>query len=195
LIDNKEIKFENYLREKVKVAESDIEELKLHYTIDNYKKGEILMCKEDNNHKIYYVEKGLLRLYSIDEDGKEHILQFAPEGWWLSERNNLSDEFPSNFFIDTIEDSSIVVLDSEFINRASLISMEFRNYHENILQRHINSLYHRINMLISAPARNRYLAFVTLYPNISQRVAQWMIASYLGITPEGLSRVRKQLKK
>ncbi|HNU59732.1 MAG TPA: Crp/Fnr family transcriptional regulator, partial [Aquaticitalea sp.] len=82
-----------------------------------------------------------------------------------------------------------------FIKKASEISHEFRNYNEYLLQNHIRHLQNRINLLIGASAKERYIDFINLYTDLTLRVPQWMIASYLGITPESLSRVRKELAK
>ena len=142
---------------------------------------------------MFFVEIGLLRLYSIDEAGKEHIIQFAPENWFMSERESLYFGNPSDFFIDTLEDTEVVIFDQNFVEKASEISPEFRNYNEYILQNHIRQLQNRINLLVSATAESRYLDFIKLYPDLTLRIPQWMIASYLGVTPESLSRVRKGL--
>jgi CRP/FNR family transcriptional regulator, anaerobic regulatory protein len=187
--------FAKYLISIANVSDSEIYKLIALYKSTDYKKGSLVLQKGSNSEAIYFVEKGLLRMYSIDQNGKEHIMQFAPENWWLSDRNNLCYGEPSEFYIDAYEDTTVVILNHNFISKASAISDSFRNFHERILQRHINSLYRRINMLISSPAKDRYLDFLKTYPNISQRVPQWMVASYLGITPEGLSRVRKEISK
>ena len=79
------------------------------------------------------------------------------------------------------------------INKVSKINTDFRRKNEHLLQKHIRQLYKRISQLLGASAKRRYLDFVNMYPDIMLRVPQWMIASYLGITPESLSRVRKAL--
>ena len=185
--------FHKYMTEQAHVNEKDFETLLSLFSVKDYTKGQILLHKGNISRHIYFVEQGLLRFYSIGEDGKEHILQFASENWWLTDRNNLCSDEPSEYFIDAYEDSIIVLLNHDFIQKASEISKEFRAFHEHILQKHIKQLYHRINLLIGSPAKESYLEFTRTYPNIIQRVPQWMIASYLGITPEFLSRIRKEL--
>jgi CRP-like cAMP-binding protein len=185
--------FHKYLTERALIKQEDFEKLLPFFSVKRYTKGEVLLSKGSISRYIFFVEEGLLRFYSIDKDGKEHILQFAPETWWLTDRNNLCSDEPSEYFIDVYEDTTVVLLNHDFILKASEISPEFRAFHEHILQRHIKQLYHRINMLIGVPAKECYLEFIKTYPNIIQRVPQWMIASYLGITPEFLSRIRKEL--
>lgn len=185
--------FRKYLTEKALVKQEDFEELLPYFSVKKYSKGQIILSKGSVCKHIFFVEQGLLRFYSIDEFGKEHILQFAPENWWLSDRNNLCSDEPSEYFIDAYEESTVVLLKHDFIEKASAISNEYRTFNEHILQRHITQLYHRINLLISTPAKKSYLEFLKTYPDITQRVPQWMIASYMGITPEALSRIRKEL--
>lgn len=185
--------FHEYLIRKANVKESHFQEFRELISVKNYSKGEIILSQGSICNHIFFVEKGLLRFYSIGENGKEHILQFAPENWWLTDRNNLCSDEPSQYFIDAYEASTVLLLGHDFIIKASEISKEFSAFHEHILQRHILSLYKRINMLIGTPAKESYLDFIHTYPDITQRVPQWMIASYLGITPEFLSRIRKEL--
>ncbi|MGY6547328.1 Crp/Fnr family transcriptional regulator [Arthrospiribacter ruber] len=157
------------------------------------KKGDVLLGEGEICQNIFFVESGLLRLFSIDASGKEHIIQFAPENWLISERSSLYFGLPSSYYIDALEDSELVIFDLNFIQTVSSISPEFRVHNEYILQNHIRQLQNRINLLIGANAEERYLDFIKLYPDLTLRIPQWMIASYLGITPESLSRVRKQL--
>ena len=185
--------FDKYLRDKMLVKAVDLPNLTQMITRKNVKKGEFLLTEGQICKHIIFVEEGLLRFYSIDEEGKEHILQFAPENWFLSDRGSIYFNQPSSYFIAAIEDSTVALLDQHFVERASNQSAEFRNYNEYLLQNHIRHIQNRVNLLIGATAEQRYLAFVELYPDLMRRVPQWMIASYLGITPESLSRVRKEL--
>jgi CRP-like cAMP-binding protein len=185
--------FQKYLIEKARLSEAEITSLLPCFSLNQVKKGTVLLAEGNVGRHAYFVESGLLRLYSIDKQGKEHILQFAPENWWLSDRSLLNSPEPSVYFIDAYENTTVVLLNQDFVHKAAAISPAFRVFHDQILQRHINQLYHRVNMLIGASAKDRYLHFLQNYPNITQRVPQWMIASYLGITAESLSRVRKEL--
>ncbi len=141
----------------------------------------------------FFVVKGLLRAYTIDDTGKEHIIQFAPENWIISDRSSLYFDEPSEVFIQAIEDSEVILLDKDFFVRAGKKSSAIQTANELLLQRHIRYMQKRINLLLGATAETRYLEFVRMYPDMLLRVPQWMIASYLGITPESLSRVRKEL--
>ncbi|MDB4088005.1 Crp/Fnr family transcriptional regulator [Flavobacteriales bacterium] len=144
------------------------------------KKGEIIQRKGDLNSKVYLVKSGLMRSYTIDEKGKEHIFLFASEDWMVAD--NLPKEEPVDLFIDALEDSELVVIEKT----------ERVGDHSDKLLKRISVLQKRVIMLMSSTALERYEHFVETYPEIVQRVPQKMIASYLGITPEALSKVKNE---
>ncbi|MGB1247520.1 MAG: Crp/Fnr family transcriptional regulator [Chitinophagales bacterium] len=154
-------------------------------------KGQILQREGDFATKAYYVREGLLRSYTIDENGKEHIFMFAPEGWLIADNANLQDA--CDLFIDVLEDAEIEVIDKQLFDE-KFISLGSVRERLNGLYRRIAVLQKRVIMLMSTPAIGRYEHFVATYPQILQRVPQKMIASYLGITPEALSKVKNQRK-
>jgi CRP-like cAMP-binding protein len=146
------------------------------------KKGQIIQRQGELDSKVYKVESGLLRSYSIDDKGKEHIYMFAPENWIVAD--NCDTKTPCELFIDAIEDSILIVLEKE---------ETIQNANVNSLVNRLYTLQNRIIKLMSSNAIERYEHFIDIYPDITKRVPQRMIASYLGITPEALSRVRKVL--
>jgi len=159
----------------------------------NIRKGDYILKKGELYKQSYYVQNGLLRYYSIDDKGKEHILQFAPQGWFISDRQSACLNIKSDFFIDALEDSEVLVVKEEYVIETAKNNHEFVELNHQLLHNHIRQLQNRINQLLSFTAEERYLEFVKTYPDILLRVPQWMVASYLGITPESLSRVRKDL--
>ena len=185
--------FTRYLKEHAGVTEEQLQQFEGEIQKRTIEKYEILLDKGHVCDHFFYVEEGLLRFYSIGKDGKEHILEFAPEKWLVVDRASFYFDEPSEFYIDAIEPTTVTVLDEEFINIASEISPQFRKYNERILQNHIRHLQNRINRLIGTSAEERYLEFLKKYSDVTSRVPQWMIASFLGITPESLSRIRREL--
>lgn len=188
-------RFEDYLTENANVKTSHFQYIADELKCISLKKGGFLFREGEVSSSFFYVEKGVLRLYSIDKVGKEHIVQFASEGWFIGDRTSIYFREPSKFHLEAIEESQVVVLDESIFNTLCQHSTEFLQYNERILQNHIRHLQNRIHLLISASAEERYLDFVKTYPDLTQRIPQWMIASYLGITPESLSRVRNELAK
>lgn len=187
--------FHNYLKTKTDLKDEQIGLFIKGLKIKQFNKGEFLLNKGDVCHHSFFVEKGLLRSYTIDELGKEHIIQFAPENWIMTDRSSAYFNEASDLYIDAIEETTVVFIDKEFVNRLAELSVVFRQNNEQALHNHIRNLQKRINLLLGATAEKRYLEFIALYPDLMLRVPQWMIASFLGITPEGLSRVRKELAK
>lgn len=159
------------------------------------KKGEFLLREGEVCKDNFFVEKGLLRMYSISHNAKEHIIQFAPENWLVSDRSSTFFNETSDYYIDAIEDSEVIALSPVFFNQLQETYPEIWKNHTLLLHNHIRSLQKRINLLLGATAEERYLDFTKIYPNLLQRVPLWMIASYLGITPESLSRIRKEILK
>lgn len=185
--------FKDYLQKKVAITDEQFSLISDKLKIKSFEKNEMILMKGEVSSHVYFVLDGLLRSYSIDSKGKTHIIQFAPEQWWLSERNGLLFNEESDFFLDAIEPTKAVVMPKDFINEAARIVPCMNDLNSTMLNNAIRFMQKRINMLLSATAEERYLNFIHLYPNLTLRVPQWMIASYLGITPESLSRVRKDL--
>lgn len=184
--------FKEYLRKKVTITDEQFDSISEGIKIKTFEKNQLILSPGEISTKTFFVTEGLLRCYSIDQKGKANIIQFAPELWWLSERNGFFNE-PSDFFIDAIEPTTALILPRNYFNDAALHVPCLHDLNNTMLNNSIRFMQKRINMLLSATAEERYLDFIKLYPNLTLRVPQWMIASYLGITPESLSRVRKDL--
>lgn len=185
--------FKNYLQKNAGLTESELDVLTTGLRSEQIDKGTFLLRPGEICSHAFFVEKGLLRSYTIDEAGKEHIVQFASENWIITDRSSTYFHEGSDFYIDAIESTTAIFLDRTFIDKASELSTRFRQFNEKALHNHIRQLQKRITMLLSATAEQRYLNFIRLYPDLTLRVPQWMIASYLGVAPESLSRVRKEL--
>ncbi|QDP84088.1 Crp/Fnr family transcriptional regulator [Chryseobacterium sp. SNU WT5] len=182
-----------YLAEVLEIPVDAVADCNNHYTYKRVARNQLLLREGEIGSDTFFVEKGLLRMYSIDKNGKEHIIQFAPEKWLISDRSSVYFNEKSNYYIEAVEDSEVCVLSSVFFSKMNEV---FKNTSENndiLLQKHIRILQNRINSLLAETAEERYLNFIKMYPDILLRVPQWMVASYLGITPESLSRVRKEL--
>lgn len=182
-----------YLTSNLDVDENEILSIIENCDIKSFKKGQFLLRKNEQCKHTFFVENGLLRQFSIDEKGKEHILSFAPENWFVTDRESSYFNQPSAYYIQALEDSSVVMLNEDFIHLLSERFPTFIDFNNRLLHNHIRHLQNRINLLLSAATEDRYLQFIKMYPDILLRVPQTMVASYLGITPESLSRVRREL--
>ena len=185
--------FITHLTNRVDLTPEQIEEIKNFVTVKKFSRGEMIIQAGDYSPDYYFIEEGVLRSYTIDENGKEHIIQFGTENWIISDRNSSLCKKEAKFYIQAIEDSNVVILNEELSELIQKMNPKYIETQLMLLQNHVRHMQDRINSLLGATAKTRYLDFIRLYPNIMARVPQWMIASYLGITPESLSRVRKDI--
>lgn len=185
--------FKDYLAGRASLTEKEFEGLKPLVRFRHFKPGDFVLVEGDVCTYHLFVEKGLLRSYTVDEAGKEHIIQFAPENWFIGDRGSYYFNQPSEINIQAIEPTDVAMFDQSFLEKAMCTRPEFSVFNERLLQNHVRQLQKRINLLLSASAEKRYLDFIDTYFDLTRRIPQWMIASYLGITPESLSRVRKEL--
>ena len=185
--------FKKYIQDKIKITDEQFDLISVELVPKKIKKDTLLLRQGDVCSQVFFVSKGLLRAYTIDSFDKEHIIQFGPEDSWVSDRNSFYFNLPAMFYVDAIEDCEVVYINKEFYEKAEKIIPGFNSFTVMILHNSIRFMQRRISLLLGATAEQRYLDFIELYPNLTLRVPQWMIASYLGITPESLSRVRKEL--
>src|SRR5262249_46834951 len=157
--------------------------------------GEFLRRAGEVPRYAAFVARGCLRSFVIDGKGKEHIVQFAPEQWWLADAISLGASAPSPYFFAAIEDSDLLLIDPAGQQRLVDAVPGYSAAIGTGLQKHAAAKDLRIVKSLSASAEERYLDFMTTFPTIAQRVPQWMLASYLGVSPETVSRIRKQLSR
>ena len=156
------------------------------------KKGQILQRAGEKCKYAYLVKEGLLRSYTIDNKGKEHVYMFAPEGWYMTDIDAQVFDTESELYIDAIEDS---VLEQTPSSEFDLNSIELSADETVKIIKRASILQRRVLMLLSASARERYEHFVQTYSDIVDRAPQKMIATYLGITPEALSKIRGDIAR
>ena len=162
--------------------------------VKEFSKGHILQFAGASKASTFYVQKGLLRSYIIDSKGKEHIFMFAPENWIIADVEALEFNEPVQLFIDCLEDSEVIIFNKDCLFKADL-SKEKMMDNAKLLYRRIGKLQRRVLMLMGSPAINRYTYFLNTYPELPNRVPQRMIATYLGITPQALSKIRGQITR
>jgi CRP-like cAMP-binding protein len=139
-----------------------------------------------------FVVKGLLRSYTLDEKGGEHILQFASEGWWIADLSSYLANEPSILNIDALEDVELMLLTKSDWEEGMKKIPALEHYFRIIIQNHLISTQKRLLQSLAETAEEKYNRFLATYPDCVQRVPQRMIASYVGVSRETLSRIRKQ---
>ena len=157
------------------------------------RKKQYLLQEGDVCKYIAYVEKGALRAYTISEKGDEHIIQFALEGWLISDLYSFLTGEPATYNIDALEDAELVLISKSSYEELLKKLPKFETYIRLQLTSAYIAMQRRLTSIISFSLEERYSYFNQLYPDIVSRVPQHMIASYMGLTAETLSRVRRRL--
>jgi CRP-like cAMP-binding protein len=182
----------NYIREKVNITEGELAEIAAVCHIKKLKKRQFLLQEGDVWKYHAFITKGCLRTYTVDDKGNEHNIYFAVENWWTGDRESLASGLPSIFNIDALEDCEIILINKASFEKLCTDIRVFNEMVNLILQKSFLVAQGRIHSFISLTAEEKYIRFLTKYPHLPMRVPQGMIASYLGITAETLSRIRKQ---
>jgi CRP-like cAMP-binding protein len=181
------------VNEIIMVTEEEFNVCRTLFTPRRLRKRQYLLQEGDVGKYQAFVEKGMLRSYTVDDKGVEHILQFALEGWWIADLDSFLSDAPSRFNIEAIEDAEILLINKSSWNLLMQDLPKFEHYFRILIQNHLVSTQRRLMGALAETAEERYLRFVKTYPDCLQRVPQHMIASYLGITRETLSRLRNKL--
>ena len=189
------ISLKSYFSEKLGIEDARIAPIVDRYSVRELEKQAFVLRAGEICRHTFFVEQGLLRQYAIDKRGREHIVAFAPEGHFVADRESTYFHQPSEYFIQALEDSRIVLVDETIVESLTGEAPHFTAFNNRLLHNNIRHLQRRITSLLAATAEERYLEFVDAYPDVLSRVPQTMVASYLGITPETLSRVRRELAK
>tara|TARA_Y100001954_G_C15760381_1_gene578777 strand:+ start:974 stop:1549 length:576 start_codon:yes stop_codon:yes gene_type:complete len=153
-------------------------------------KGVRLIEEGQMVRKSYFVLDGCLRSYCYSSDGKEHTLQFAIKDWWISDFIAFYRNDKAVLNVECLIDSEILEFDSKDLERLFVLFPEFQKFHKENLENHIISLNKRILNQLQLSASDRYELFINQYPDIHQYVPNYLIASYLGITQQSLSRIK-----
>jgi CRP-like cAMP-binding protein len=159
------------------------------------RKDTYLVQEGEHSKYLAFVTKGCLRSYTIDKKGEEHIVQFAPEGWWITDLYSFLTGKEATYFIDALEDSDALLIDAASYEKLCESVPKFERYFRILLQNNYIATHRRVVASISLTAEEQYLQMLQEFPAIVQRVAQRHIASYLGVTPEALSRIRNRIAK
>jgi CRP-like cAMP-binding protein len=163
------------------------------FTLRRFKKRQFLLQEGNVCKHLAFVNAGCLREYTVDQKGEEHILQFAIRDWWISDLNSFLADTNSTHNIDALQDSEVLLLEKEARDKMFEAVPALERFFRLLLESNYIATQKRINDSLSASAEERYLVFVKTYPHMVERVPQNQIASYLGITPQSLSRIRKEL--
>ncbi len=182
----------NHIQKFVPLSDADFGQILPFFKTIEARKKENLLREGNICHSNYFVARGCLRLYFVNEKGVEQTVQFALENWWLADYTSFSAQKKSDYYIQAIEKSEILSIDfssqEKLLKDFPLMERYFRLIH----QRAHAAYQLRVRNLYSISREELYHQFSQLFPEFVQRIPQYLLASYLGFTPEYLSEIRKK---
>ncbi len=181
------------IQERVSISEEEFEFAKTLFLPKKLRKKQFLLQEGDVCRYTAFVEKGMLRTFTVDEKGNEPILQFSSEGWWVADLYSFLTDEPSFYNIEALEDCELLLITKPSWNILLEKVPAFERYFRILIQNNLIATQRRLMGSISETAEEKYTKLLNNFPGCIQRVPQHMIASYLGITRETLSRIRRQM--
>ena len=179
--------------EKIQLTEEGKLLSKSFFIPKKLRKKQYLLQEGDVCKYVAFVEKGILRQYTVDDKGNEHILQFAFEGWWMADHYSFLTGEPSLYNIDALEDCELLLLSKQAEEQLLEKLPKFERFFRLLLQNNLIATLRRLESSLSGTAEEKYSHLIQSCPTLAERIPQHMIASFLGITPETVSRIRKQM--
>jgi CRP-like cAMP-binding protein len=183
---------DNIAKRGVDLTADEIEVMQSLFVHKKFRKHQYILQEGDVSTHDNFIIKGLSRTYRVDEKGHEHILRFTPEDWWTGDLASFLSGGPSIYNVDCLEDTEVLRISLNDLEMLFEKVPKMNKYFRVLYQRSIISYSLRLSSTLSKSARERYEEFIKRYPQIGQRVPNHQIASYLGITPQSLSRIRNQ---
>lgn len=190
-INNLIAHFDQYLP----LDEKEREELSNRVLEKNIKRRQFILQEGDVCRHYNFVISGLFKMYSVDKSGTEHNIQFASENEWIVDIGSFHSEKESRLYIEAIEPSVILQIEKSNLLYLYTHYPKFDRNFRVIIEDKFIELENRVLQNISSTAEERYQAFLEQYPKLSNRIPNTQIASYLGITPEFLSKIRNNISK
>ena len=187
--------FENIARRGVHLSAEEMQVIESLFVHKKFRKHQYILQEGQVATHDNFIIKGLAKTFRVDENEQEHILRFTPEEWWAGDLGSVLSGAPSLYNVDCLEDTEVLRIASKDLEALFDRVPKMNKYFRLLYQKSIVSYNIRLTSTLSKPATERYEEFVKNYPDIEQRVPNHMIASYLGITPQSLSRIRAQALK
>jgi CRP-like cAMP-binding protein len=177
----------------VNLKEEEFDECKSLFNYKKYRKHQYILQRGDISRFETFIISGCTRTYEVDDNGQEHIIQFGVETWWVGDLHSFLTNSPSRYNIDCLEDTEVLQIPRVEMERLYDKVPKLERFFRILIQKAYIASIDRIYSNLSKPAPQRYQEFMEKYPLLEQRIPNHQIASYLGITPQSLSRIRSQM--
>lgn len=187
--------FEKYLREWVEISDEEMAIIRSASTEKSIRKWQSILHDGEVWRITCFITSGCFRLYRFGKDGTDHTLRFGVENWWISDQESYNNETPSEYNIEALAASKVIIWTKESWQELMRSIPALKLFNERLLARGYEANQRRIFSLISGSAEEKYLEFQKTYPSVFNKVPLHMVASYLGISRETLSRIRKDFTK
>lgn len=181
----------NHIEEIVSLTDTEYEYVLSHFKKKKLKRHQFLIQKGNSVPNDHFVTKGLLKAYYTNDEGKEHILQFAMEDWWVSDYQSYFKKENATINVDCLEDCEVLCLSLENREKICAELQKIEHFFRVKSNTGYMALQRRILSLLDKDAKGRYEQLIKLYPSLAQRVPKTVLASYLGVSRETLSRLSK----
>jgi CRP-like cAMP-binding protein len=183
----------SYINQLTPLTKEEEEIILSKFRLRKFLKGQFVVQNGDVCQYENFVVSGCLKTFYIDENGQEHVISFAVENWWTADLGSFITQTPAELNVQCLENSQLAQIHYNELQKLYLEIPKMERFFRLIIQNAFVAAQKRTISNFSLSARERYLQFRQRYPNIEQRVPQYLIASYLGITKEFLSKIRSQL--
>lgn len=184
-----------HIEKRVHISDEEFDIISKFFVPKKMRKKQFLLHEGEVCKNIGFVNSGSLREYTIDNKGSEHIIQFAIEDWWVSDLNSFLSGLPATYNIDALQDSEVLLLEKSARDNMLDVCPKIERFFRILIESNHVATQQRITDSLSTSAEERYLKFVKTYPKLLEQVPKNHIASYLGITPQSLSRIRKEISQ
>jgi CRP-like cAMP-binding protein len=185
--------FIEYINRYVDLTPNEIDILLEHIIHRTYLKGQYIVQQGDVCRYESFVIKGCVKTFYVDSDGQEHVVLFAIENWWTADLGSFLAQKPADYNVQCIENTEVIQFSFEKLELLYQNIPKLERFFRIIIQNAFVASQRRVIKNFSLPAKERYIEFKTRYPQIEQRVPQYLIASYLGVSKEFLSKIKSQI--
>jgi len=187
--------FEKYLREWVEISDKELQLIREASSERVLRKWQSILHDGEIWKINCFIASGCFRLYRFDKDGTDHTLRFGIENWWITDQESYNHATPSAYNIEALASSKVIIWTKEKWEELLVEIPALKLFNERLLARAYEASQRRIFSLISSSAEEKYIEFQKTYPNVFNKVPLHMVASYLGMSRETLSRIRKDFTR